>query len=275
MIGIIIAALWGVYLLLSYAISDIPYYGWTAGVLILAAPAYILEGIKIVDQWDRLVILHFGKFRKVAGPGIVWIEPLFNRVADDWDIRALVDTISIANVATHDNVRLNLQLVFTRDIQDVQKLTLNVEDGWQASTDRATAVVAEAIGNSTLDQVLQDRVALANNMRNLLQDRIASWGVRVIGLEISDIKVADAEIERALSMKARAEKEAGGELLRARLQQQIADELNKASSSMNEGAWRLKGMEVLIELCRSAQNNTIVVPSNIGELVGTLIRGNG
>jgi hypothetical protein len=90
-------------------------------------------------------------------------------------------------------------------------------------------------------------------------------GLTVRAVELKDFRVADESIARSIAMKARAMKEAQAELARAEMQAEIVGRLNKAAEDLQPAGWRLKTLEVLVELTRSAQNNTILIPANLAE----------
>ena len=177
----------------------------------------------------------------------------------------VVEELKVENVQTHDNVRLNILGVLTTRIHpdNVKKYIVEVQDADNALNERANAAVTEAVGRGTLDDILGKRDEFSKKVKEALMSKVQQWGIEVKAIEIKDFKIADTDIEKSIAMKARAEKEAQAELKRAEMQKQIAEQLREAAHIYDPETWRLKGLETLIELCRSAQNNTVLVPTDL------------
>ena len=231
-----------------------------------------LAGLNVVYQWNRRPILRLGKYQRTLEPGLTWVNPILCASPFDVGIREVVDVLSLPNVQTHDNVRVNLRVATTAVVkpENVERMVLAVTDASGAMKTRAIAAVMEVVSRSTLDRVLADRAGVCEEARTALASSIAHWGIDVLALEITDYAIADATIEQAIAMKARAEKEAQAELKRAEMQLQIAGKLKEAAAALDAGGWRLKTLETLIELCRSAQNNTILLPADLAQFVTAL-----
>ena len=191
------------------------------------------------------------------------------------DQRGSVGSGSGQSIQTHDNVPITLTLILTSriDEENVKKYVTVVMDGDEAIEQRTLAVVSEAVSGLTLDQILHDRVKLHDTLVDLLNSRVSHWGIVILAIEFKDIKITDPSIEQAIAMKARAGKEAEAELVRAQAQFDIAEQLNKAANTYTpEGRW-LKGQETILEMSRSAQNNTIFIPTDILEGLARIIPG--
>jgi regulator of protease activity HflC (stomatin/prohibitin superfamily) len=228
---------------------------------------YVLCGIKIIDQWERSAILKLGRLTRIAGPGMVWVEPLLSRVANTVSVQDLVVKMGVDSVQTHDNIPISFTLALTMRVTDVSAYTLNVQDGWSAAQQRALTSVTECVANSELDDILHKRSELSESVLTLASKRVANWGIAIDAVEIKDLKISDSSIEEAIAMKARAKKEGEAELVRADMQHSIAERLANAANAYTEDAWKLKGLETLLELFRSASNNTVLIPTDLIDAV--------
>jgi regulator of protease activity HflC (stomatin/prohibitin superfamily) len=246
---------------------------WWAGALVVFG-IYLLNGINVVNQWERKPLKRFGRFVGTLGPGIHWREPFSTRVISTIDIRDQVDSVysrlgykTTPPMQTHDNVPIGFILYVTYRIreQEAANFSLNVEDAYNAVWMKSAALVAEQVSSTELDTILHDRRPLYRSIVSSLQEAVSTWGVQIIAIEMQDVSITDSSIQEAIAMKARAKKEAEAELVRAQAQEEIAKQLSAAGDAFDEGAWRLKGLETLLELCRSAENNTIIVPTDMIE----------
>ncbi|HVT17431.1 MAG TPA: SPFH domain-containing protein [Thermoanaerobaculia bacterium] len=238
--------------------------GYLAGL----ACIYLLAGVNVVSEWKRRPIMLFGRYVKTIGPGLAWVDPVFHRRLDDVAVRDVVSELRIGGVQTHDNVPISFNLIMTTRVDDgkVRDFVVQVANGYEATRQRALASVTEIVGNHELDAILHNRDKFYAEVRDSLQGKVADWGVKVRAVELKDLQITDEKIQQAIAMKARAGKEADAELVRAAMQLNIAAKLVAAAAVLTPDAWRLKELEVLVELTRSAQNNTILIPT-------TLLRG--
>ena len=244
---------------------------WPHVVVTMILFFYFISGLHVVNEWERKPMKRFGKFAGVMGPGIRWREPFSTRIIETIDIRDQVDNIfqwlriKPSSIQTHDNVPITFEGLITYRIRekDVASFVLKVEDGYQALWERSLTIISEHISNTELDQILHDRATLYTAIMEKLQANIDVWGIQLIALELKDVSISDTSIQEAIAMKARAQKEADAELARARMQREIAEELKLAGDAYDESAWKLKGIETLLELCRSADNNTVLIPTDI------------
>ncbi len=231
------------------------------GLLVL----YLITGVNMVREWERRPIMLFGRYVKTIGPGLKWVDPVFHRPLDDVAVRDVVNELRIGGVQTHDNVPISFNLVLTTRVGEerIQDFVVQVANGYEATRQRALASVTEIVGNHELDAILHARDQFYAEVRDSLQKKVESWGVKVKAVELKDIQITDEQIQQAIAMKARAGKEADAELVRAAMQLHIAGKLVEAAAALTPDAWRLKELEVLVELTRSAQNNTILVPTTL------------
>ena len=178
----------------------------------------------------------------------------------------VVQELNVQNVQTHDNVPIAFNLVLTSRVVDAEKNTVEVDEAEASTQQRALSTVTECVGNTELDKILHDRAKLSVDIQTALQERVGGWGVKVIAVELKDIKITDQSIEQAIAQKAKAGKEAEAELVRAEMQLKITEKLKEAADAFDEKTWRLKGMEVMLELCRSANNNTVIIPAELAKV---------
>lgn len=237
------------------------------------ALAYAVAGVNIVTQWHRRPIMRLGKYVDTLGPGLSWIDPILHSTLSDHSIRQYVTKLAVENIQTHDNVPVSFSLIVTKQIiadGGVEALVTQVSEGWTASDARAIAVATECVGNVELDSILHNRSDLYKSIRDMLQERVGGWGLAIIAVEFQNIKITDESIEEAIAMKARAKKEGEAELERAGYQKRVAIALREAADQYDEQSWKLKGLETMLELCRSGDNNTVLIPTDLLDAVARL-----
>lgn len=260
--SIFFAVIWTVVLLISHALS-VPFSLPIAYYLGGLAVCYFIAGVTFVDQRVSVPVLRYGKYVTTLSGGFAWLEPLTTRLDDPITNTDEVDELTIEGIPTHDNVPVAFTLLVTTVIprDAVKKFFLGVSDGYDAVNAKAIASITQLVSHKDLNNLLQNREDLYTEAIKLLQSKINDWGVVVKAIEITDLKISDPEIQTAISLKARATKEAEAELARAEYQLRINEKLDEAAAVLTPDAWRLKNIEMLLEMTRSAQLTTIVVPT--------------
>jgi regulator of protease activity HflC (stomatin/prohibitin superfamily) len=240
--------------------------------LLVLAVWYGLNWINMVNEWERRPVMRFGRYISTAGPGLVFVEPLIHTVLKDVPVQDIVAVVPLEHVQTKDNVGVSLVglLTYRIDPVNVRKAVVEVADINTAIMQRGISTLTDEVGKSELTHLLDDRDKFCGIIKETLTKRVESWGAKVQAFELKSFKITDSAIENAIAMKAKAQKEGEAELTRAEMQTRIAEALNKAAATYNEQGWRLKSIETLIELCRSAQNNTILLPSNLSGMLGDM-----
>jgi regulator of protease activity HflC (stomatin/prohibitin superfamily) len=226
---------------------------------------YLICWINFINEWERRPYLRFGRYAGTAGPGPVLIEPIFNKILADVPVQDVVEEVPVEHVQTKDNVGVSLVGLLTYRInqEKVKDAVVEVEDITDAIQQRGLSALTDVVGTVDLDHLLENRGNFCEEIKKVLSTRIGEWGVTVKAFELKSFKITDSEVENAIAMKAKAKKEGEAELTRAHMQKQIAEALNEAAETYDdEGRW-LKGMETLVELCRSAQNNTVLIPTDL------------
>ena len=234
---------------------------------------YLLNWVNIIQEWDRRPVLLFGRYKGAYGPGFVLLEPFFHTFLSDISVQDIVVTISVPQAQTSDNVGITVEGVLTYRINAdrIRDAVVEVEDVHGSVDERATSTLADEIGKSDLVQLLEHRDTFSGTINTTVGARVARWGVTAQAFELKKLKITDTAVEQAIAMKARAQKEGEAELTRARMQEQIAAALNQAAATYNDqGRW-LKGIETLVELCRSANNNTLLIPTNLAQSLSSLL----
>jgi regulator of protease activity HflC (stomatin/prohibitin superfamily) len=243
----------------QYALWAVPSYVYIPSLI----GWYFLNWINMVNEWERRPVLLFGKYKGTYGPGLVFIEPLFHSILPDVSVQDIVIEIPAEYIQTKDNVGVSLTGLLTYRInpEKVKDAVVEVEDIDDAIMQRGFSTLTDEVGKQDLDHLLKERDAFCEKIKKIIAERVIKWGPQIQAFELKSFQITDAEIANAIAMKAKAQKEGEAELTRANMQKQIAEALNIAAAAYNEDGKWLKGIETLVELCRSAENNTVIIPS--------------
>ena len=244
--------------------------------VIVLIGTYFLIAIKIASQWEKAVVLRFGKFNGLYGPGLFWIVPIVDTIPEWIDHRVMVTPFSAEKTLTKDTVPVDVDAVLFWMVWDAEKAALEVESYRVAISWAAQTALREVIGQMDLADILIGRARMDADLQKIIDERTTPWGVTVQSVEIRDIMIPQ-ELEDAMSRQAQAERERQARVILGESEMQIADSFAEASKAYvnNPTALHLRAMNMLFEGMKE-KGAMVVVPSsavdtmNLGGLSGLI-----
>ncbi len=235
---------------------------------------YILLALKIAPQWEKAVVLRMGKFKGLKGPGVFWIVPIVDTIANWIDHRVMVTPFSAEKTLTKDTVPVDVDAVLFWMVWDAEKAALEVENYRAANAWAAQTALREVIGQMNLADILIGRAKMDADLQKIIDERTTPWGITVQSVEIRDI-VIPQDLEDAMSRQAQAERERQARVILGESEKQIAESFAEASRSYiaNPTALHLRAMNMLFEGLKE-KGALVIVPSsavdtmNLGGLSG-------
>ena len=234
----------------------------------------LLFSLKIAQQWEKAVVLRFGKFRALKGPGVFWLLPVIDQTPRWIDHRVMVTPFSAEKTLTKDTVPVDVDAVLFWLVWDAEKAALEVEDYRAAISWAAQTALREIIGQMTLADILVGRAKMDADLQKIIDERTTPWGITVQSVEIRDI-VIPSDLEDAMSRQAQAERERQARVILGESEMQIAHSFAEASKAYinNPTALHLRAMNMLFEGLKE-KGALVIVPSsavdtmNLGGLSG-------
>jgi regulator of protease activity HflC (stomatin/prohibitin superfamily) len=235
----------------------------TTAVALLVAPA-----VQIAYQWERAVVLRFGKFRGLRKSGLFLIVPVIDKVAEFVDQRIRVTDFSAETTLTADTVPVNVDAIAFWMVWDAEKAVLEVEHFDDARIMSAQTALRNAIGKNDLAVLLSERNRLGAEMQKLLDEKTNAWGITTEAVEIRDIIIPKG-LEDAMSRQAQAERERQSRIILGTAETEIAEKFAKASEHYqnNPVALHLRAMNMVYEGLRQ-KGSMVIVPSSAVETMG-------
>ena len=229
---------------------------------------YFLFAIKVVDQWQKVALLRFGRYRGLRGPGLFLIIPVIETLSRYVDQRVRVTTVSAESTLTRDTVPVNVDAIIFWIVWNAEKSILEVEDFIQAITLSSQTALRESIGRHQLAQMITERETLGQELQKILDEKTTPWGITVQSVEIRDVRIPQA-LENAMSQQAQAERERQARVILGEAEVQVSEQFARASSVYNDnpGALHLRGMNMLYEAIRE-KGAMVIVPSSAIETMG-------
>ena len=258
------------------------YPEWQIGLLIsltLLVATGLLYSIKVASQWEKAVVLRFGKFHSLKGPGLFGIIPLIDSIPSWVDHRVMVTPFAAEKTLTKDTVPVDVDAVLFWLVWDAEKAVLEVEDYKIAIAWAAQTALRDIIGRMVLADILVGRSAIDIELQKTIDERTTSWGITAQSVEIRDI-VIPQDLENAMSRQAQAERERQARVILGESEEQIAESFARASKVYinNPTALHLRAMNMLFEGLKE-KGAMVIVPSsaidsmNLGSLSGLVSLG--
>lgn len=219
--------------------------------------------LRIAKQWERVVVLRLGKFRRLAGPGLFFIIPVVDEVPIWIDLRIRTTFFAAEKTLTRDNVPVNVDAVMFWVVVEPIKAALEVEEYKKAVFWAAQTTLRDVIGKTELSEMLTGRERLDEELKIMIDARTESWGVSVHSVEIRDVMIP-IELQDAMSREAQAERERRARVILATAEVEIADKFAEAAKSYrkNPEAFSLRAMNILYEGIKE-KTSLVIVPSNM------------
>jgi regulator of protease activity HflC (stomatin/prohibitin superfamily) len=222
-------------------------------LLIVAA----LRSFGINQEYQRGVLFRLGRLGPIKGPGWYWLIPFVDRIIRV-DTRTITYQLETQETITRDGVavRVNAVLWFRAD-SPVQVVT-SVEDWKSATIQAAETALRDAIGQSELDQMLKDRIAINKRMQELLSAASLKWGVEIDAVEIKDVDIPE-QMQRAIAREAEAIREKRSRIIKAEGEQEAAKKLAEAADTItaSPGALELRRLQTLTEI--GVEHNSTII----------------
>ena len=235
----------------------------TAAVALLVAPS-----VQMAFQWERAVVLRFGRFQALRKPGIFLMVPVIDKVARFVDQRIRVTGFSAETTLTSDTVPVNVDAIAFWLVWDAQKAVLEVECYEDAVIFSAQTALRNAIGKNDLANLLSERDRLGHEIQKVLDEKTTTWGITTQAVEIRDIIIPKG-LEDAMSRQAQAERERQSRIILGTAETEIAEKFARASEHYKDNpvALHLRAMNMVYEGLRQ-KGSMIIVPSTAVETMG-------
>jgi|YNPNPStandDraft_1061719.scaffolds.fasta_scaffold04093_10 regulator of protease activity HflC (stomatin/prohibitin superfamily) len=260
----------------------------TIGLLILAVsaliakffnqPLYLIPGVligafaahsvQVARQWEKAIVLRFGKFHKAAGPGLFFIIPIVDTIAAWVDHRVITTPFKAEQTLTKDTVPVDVDAVLFWVVWDAEKAAMEVADYKEAVAWAAQTALRDVIGRTMLADMLVGREKLDAELQRIIDQRTTPWGITVQSVEIRDI-IIPSGLQDAMSRQAQAERERQARLILGEAETQIAQSFVQAGAAYanNPIALHLRAMNMLYEGLKE-KGALVVVPSTAVESMG-------
>ena len=252
-------------------------FAWVSPLTIAASvvAGFVLDtSVRVAPHWERVAILRFGKFNRIAGPGLYCCIPFAEYAAIHVDQRIMTASFSAEAALTADLVPVDVDAILFWMVWDAEKACLEVENYPKAVLRSAQTAMRDVIGQLNLADISLRRKQIDRDLEDILGKKCEQWGVTVMSVEIRDIMIPK-ELQDALSKEAQAERERNARIILAEVEKDISEMFVEAAEvyDRNPRAMKLRAMNLAYEGAKDSKG-VLLAPSaladgfNVGQVGG-------
>ena len=220
---------------------------------------FILMGLRVVQEYERGVVLRLGRYAGLKKAGLVWLVPFIDKMTKV-DLRVVARDIPPQDVITKDNVSIKVNAVLYFRVVEPEKAILQVENFFYATSMMAQTTLRSQLGQHELDHLLADRDRINLQLQKTIDDATEPWGIKVTAVEVKNVDLPQ-EMQRAMAKQAEAEREKRAKIISADGELQSSEKLKLASDMLVQSgaALQLRYLQTLSEIA-TEKNSTIIFP---------------
>ncbi len=242
--------------------------GWVVFLIVVAAIILVAFGVKIVKQYERGVVLRFGRLVGLRNPGFNIIIPFVDQMTKV-SLRIVTMVLEPQEVITRDNVTVKVDAVVYFMVIDPVKAVINVENYRQATIQLALTTLRSVLGQSELDELLAHRDQINLRLRQIIDEQTEEpWGVRATLVEVKDVLLPEA-MQRGMARQAESEREKRAKVIHAQGERLAAETLAEAAAILQSqpAALQLRYLQTLVEM--AGERNSTIIPLTV-DILGAL-----
>jgi len=239
-------------------------------VLVFIVVVIIGYGVRIINQYERGVVFRLGRVQgQIKEPGLRLIIPIVDQMRKV-SLRIVTLPIESQKIITKDNVSIDVAAVAYYKVTDPVKAIVEIENVVSATYQIAQTTVRNIVGQSSLDDILSETVAINEKIKTILETSTEKWGIFVSTVEVKDIQLPDT-MQRAMAKQAEAEREKRAKIIAAEGEALSAQKLGEAADVIAKHpiALQLRNLQVLSDIAVE-KNSTIIFPNQFLDTIDSV-----
>lgn len=236
--------------------------------IIILLIVFLLSGIKIINQYERGVVLTLGRYSGLRDPGLRLVVPIFQRLLRV-DIRSTPIDVPKQEIITKDNVTAGVDAIVYFRVINAPKAVLETTNYVYATSQFAQAALRDVTGNFELDDLLSKREEISQQIKEIVDKQTDQWGIDVEAVKVQNIELP-TDMKRAMAKQAEAERERRSNIINAEGERAAAETLAEAAKIIagTPGAINLRTLNTVERISTEpSQKTTILFPIELLEAV--------
>ena len=224
------------------------------GVLFFVFFILLPAAIRIIKEFERGVVLRWGRYSHVKSPGIRFLIPFVDQMFR-MDLRIVTMDVPKQEMMTKDNVPVTVDAVVYFRIVNPEDAVLKIENFARATGLIAQTTLRSTIGQAMLDELLSERDKINEQLQAVIDEQTEPWGIKVTNVEVRDVVLPET-MKRAMANQAETERARRAKIINAEGEYQASEKLAMAAEviSKNPAAIQLRFLQTLTEV--AAENNS-------------------
>jgi len=262
-------ALFLVFLALAILSFPDPVLSVVFGVVAIVSVMALPTTVAINKEWEEAIILRFGKFQRLVGPGFFFKWPIAESFLKQ-DKRIITLDVARQEVMTKDNISVSIDAVVFMKVVNTKDSLVNIQNLWNSVMKYAQTTMRDVVGNVELDELLARRDEIAEKIERIVEKETREWGVDITSVNLQNVELPE-DMKRVIARQAEAEREKRAVIIKSEGELTAAEKLEKAVKQMSNRALYLRTLSSLEDISYD-QSNTIVfaIPMDMvkGEILG-------
>lgn len=245
--------------------------GFTIFIIIIVV-LFILSGIKIINQYERGVVLTLGRFTGIRTPGLRIVIPIIQRMIKV-DVRSTPIDVPKQEIITKDNVTVGVDAVVYLRVVEASRAVLETTNYVYATSQFAQAALRDVTGNADLDELLSNREEISQRIKEIVDAETEKWGIDVENVKIQNIELPQ-DMKRAMAKQAEAERERRAVIITAEGEKAAAAAVADAAAMLTKipGGISIRTLQTLEKIAvEPSQKTVFVLPADLTDTVARII----
>ena len=228
-------------------------------LVVFVGLSILANAIRVVREYERLVVFRLGRLIGEKGPGLVLLIPIVDR-AVKVGLRTVTMDVPPQDIITRDNVTVKVNAVVYFRVVDARQAVVQVENYLYATSQIAQTTLRSILGQQELDELLSEREKLNLALQQVIDRQTEPWGIKVSTVEVKNVDLPQ-EMQRAIARQAEAERERRAKVINAEGEFQAAARLAEAAGVIAKEpmAMQLRYLQTLAEIA-TENNSTTIFP---------------
>lgn len=242
-------------------------------IVLIVVGIFVLSGIKVVNQYERGVVLTLGRFTGIRSPGLRVIVPIFQRMIRV-DVRSTPIDVPKQEVITKDNVTVGVDAVVYFRVIDAPKAVLETTNFVYATSQFAQAALRDVAGNADLDELLSQREQISQQIKEIVDAQTDQWGIDVENVKVQNIELPQ-DMKRAMAKQAEAERERRAVIITAEGEKAAAQAVADAAAMLTKvpGGINIRTLQTLEKIAvEPSQKTLFVLPADLTDTIARVMK---
>ncbi len=230
------------------------------GIIALIVIIIIYSAVRVVKEYERVVVFRLGRLVGARGPGFLIVLPLGFDKTQKVDLRVVTMDVPSQDVITRDNVTVRVSAVVYFRVVNAVDSVIKVANFMFATSQIAQTTLRNVLGQSELDELLAQREKLNQMLQKIIDEHTDPWGIKVSTVEIKDVELPEG-MRRSMAAQAEAERERRAKVIHADGEFQASQKLAEAAKIIGSetATLQLRYLQTLTEIAAD-KNSTIIFP---------------